>query len=90
MVRFQRTLKASIDEIGHNFFRLDYPGSVRWQHILSPVDLCSADVTTRAVLPQHMVDTLFGSQVNYEIKTRQACSFITREKDRRPCYDAHV
>ena len=41
---------------------LDYPGSVRWQHVLAPqiclVVSCSADVTTRAALPQNKVEAV--------------------------------
>ena len=50
---------------------LDYPGSVRWQHLLAPqmrlVELCSADVATRAALPQNGAEMLIGSQAEFEM-----------------------
>ena len=42
-----------------------------WQHLSAPqirlVDFCSADVTDRAALPQDRVETLIGSQAEFEI-----------------------
>jgi len=42
-----------------------------WQHFAPLVLLgnqCSANVATTMTLPQNRVETLIGSQVNYEIK----------------------
>ena len=44
---------------------LGYPGSVRWQH-LSP-STPPAVVTAKAALPQIRVETLIGSQAEFEI-----------------------
>ena len=53
---------------------LGYPGSVRWQHFKPPQlylgIYCSAFVTARAALPQIRVETLIGSQANYDIKIK--------------------
>ena len=55
-------------ESRHN---LDYPGSVRWQHLSAPqvwLDILWAVVViTREALPQIRVETLIGSQTTYEI-----------------------
>ena len=53
---------------------LGYPGSVRWQ-VLSPSTLPGETnalhlLTARAALPQIRVETLIGSQANYEIKLK--------------------
>jgi len=52
----------------------DYPGPVRWQHLLAPrvrlVELCSVDVATWAALSHNNVQTLIVAQANYEIKTK--------------------
>ena len=43
------------------YHSLDYPTSVRWQHVLAPqihlVDLCSADVAKRATLSRKRIET---------------------------------
>ena len=57
-----------------------YPGSVKWQHF-KPLNSawgnkCSAFVTARAALPQIRVETLIGSQANYEIKIKITIYFF--------------
>jgi len=53
---------------------LDYPDSMRWQHIFVPqlrlVDLRSADVATRAALPQNRTQMLIGPQHYIYIHTK--------------------
>ena len=48
---------------------LDYPDSVSCQHFIAPqlhlVDLCSADLATRAALPQNRVETLNPACTGY-------------------------
>ena len=53
---------------------LDYPDSVRCQHVLAPHTRngvnCSANIATRAAIPQNKIETLIGSQANYKMKTK--------------------
>ena len=56
----------------HEGNSLDYPGSVRWQlYNLAPhtrlLDVCSAEVATRAALLQTRLETLIDCQVEFEI-----------------------
>ena len=58
---------------------LDYPGSVRWQYFSAP-QIClgyewSVVVTARAALRQIRVETLIGSQANYEKKRKLTIYF---------------
>ena len=56
------------------YLSFEYPDSVRWQHFLAPhtrlVSEYFANITTRTALPQTRVETLIGSQVTCEIKTK--------------------
>ena len=50
---------------------LAYPDSVRWQHFSAPQPRLgikwAADVNARAALPQITVETLIGSQAEFEM-----------------------
>ena len=64
--------KVRLIAVTRAMYCLDYPSSVRWQHLFSPSlrleCICFSNVATRAALPQNRVQTLIGSQANYEIK----------------------
>ena len=53
---------------------LGYPDSVRWQHLYAPSTppgtVMGLSFYIRAALPQIRVETMVGSQANYEIKIK--------------------
>ena len=69
---------------------LDYPDSVRWQHLLALYyclgKLCSAFVTVRAASPQNMIKTLVRSQAEFEIKLNKDILLIRYHYNKKNCY----